>query len=101
MSGENGAGAYHSAEMGYFFDVREPAALAASQRRLAAMMIRYWTNFARNGDPNDPDLPAWEPFADDAFVLGLDDGPDEVAPVDFVEEHHLDFWEEHGDLSSR
>lgn len=93
VSGENGAGAYHSSELAYLFDVREPAALAASQRRLAAMMTRYWATFAREGDPNDPDLPAWEAYDGGDLVLGLDDEPDGIAPVDFVADHKLAFWQ--------
>jgi para-nitrobenzyl esterase len=92
-SGENGAGAYHSAELAYLFDVREPATLAASQRRLAASMTRYWANFARAGDPNDPDLPAWDAYDGGDLVLGLDDGPGGIAPVDFVADHRLEFWQ--------
>lgn len=98
VGGEDGAGAYHSAELGYQFDVREPAPLAASQRRLAAMMNRYWANFARDGDPNGQGLPRWDPFDEGDVVLGLDDGPGEVAPVNFVEEHRLAFWEGRGEI---
>ena len=98
VSGENSAGAYHSSEMAYLFDVRQPAGLAASQRRLAAMMTRYWANFARSGDPADPDLPVWEPYTGGDMVLGLDDGPNGIAPVDFVTGHQIAFWREHGDI---
>lgn len=93
MAGENAAGAYHGSEMAYLFDLREPAPLAASQRRLSAMMTRYWATFARDGDPNDPSLPAWEAYGGGDLVLGLDDGEGEIAPVDFVAEHQLAFWE--------
>lgn len=98
VGGDDGAGAYHSAELGYQFDVREPAPLAASQRRLAAMMNRYWATFARDGDPNGEGLPRWEPFDSGETVLGLDDGPGEVAPVDFAVEHRLAFWEGRGEI---
>lgn len=97
-SGENGSGAYHSAELGYQFEMGEPAPLAASQRRLAAMMNRYWANFARNGDPNDDALPEWGRYDGGEMVLGLDDGPNGIQPVDFVAEHNLGFWEDRGNI---
>lgn len=96
VSGENAAGAYHGSEMAYLFDLREPAPLAASQRRLSAMMMRYWATFARNGDPNDASLPAWDAYDGGDLVLGLDDEPGGVAPVDFVGEHQLTFWADTG-----
>lgn len=96
VPGENAAGAYHGSEMPYLFDLREPASLAASQRYLSAMMMRYWATFAREGDPNDASLPAWEAYDGGDLVLGLDDEENGVAPVDFVAEHQLAFWEGSG-----
>jgi para-nitrobenzyl esterase len=96
VGGEHGAGAYHGAELAYQFDVGEPAPLAASQRRLAAMMNRYWANFARTGNPNGEGLPVWAQYRGEDVVLGLDDEDDGVAPVDFVGDHRLDFWADHG-----
>ena len=29
---------------------------------LAEMISSYWVNFAKTGDPNGKDLPAWAPF---------------------------------------
>jgi FtsX-like permease family len=34
-------------------------------------MVRYWTNFAHDGDPNGPDLPRWQRFRSSADVLAL------------------------------
>jgi para-nitrobenzyl esterase len=38
---------------------------------LSDQMVRYWTNFAKNGDPNGAGLPAWAPFGDDEFLMEL------------------------------
>ncbi|MEV5538647.1 carboxylesterase family protein [Saccharopolyspora shandongensis] len=84
-------GAHHSAEVPYQFDLGEPAPLNDAQRRLAATMNRYWANFARSGDPNEPDLPGWPRFsAAEPRVQSLH--PDEIAGIDFAARHRLEFW---------
>lgn len=86
-------GAFHSAETSYLFRSEEfEAQLDESQLALSDQMIRYWTNFARTGDPNGADLPTWEPFGTEDHVLSLAPGPDGIAPVDFAAEHRLEFW---------
>jgi para-nitrobenzyl esterase len=47
-------GATHGAEMAYIFDHLDlyDAPWTQGDRRLAQIMIAYWTNFARTGDPN-------------------------------------------------
>jgi para-nitrobenzyl esterase len=59
-----GAGATHGDELPYVFDALdlEPGAWRASDRRLAATVADYWTNFARTGDPNAPALPRWPQY---------------------------------------
>ncbi|HUO97273.1 MAG TPA: carboxylesterase family protein [Rhizomicrobium sp.] len=82
-----GWGASHFAELWYVFAHldQEPWAWTADDRRLSDAMARYWVNFAANGDPNGPGLPAWPRFTkDDGRVLMLDD------PITAAPTPHLD-----------
>ena len=52
-------------------------------RRLSALMQRYWINFAATGDPNGSELPAWPLFERaDPLVMELGDN---VGPVPAIE----------------
>jgi para-nitrobenzyl esterase len=64
----------HFVELWYMFGQvqAEPWATPAD-RALSEAMLGYWSNFARTGDPNGPDLPPWPAFRDgagDALRLG-------------------------------
>ena len=60
-AGEPNRRATHTAEIPYMFNNPTPLWTEAD-RRLADTMSSYWVNFARNGDPNGPGLPAWPAF---------------------------------------
>jgi para-nitrobenzyl esterase len=82
-------GAHHGSDLPYLFDV--PWADPAPER-LSAVMVGYWTAFARHGDPNRAELPAWQPFSadSDAAVLGLSGEGIQTTP--FAADHRCAFW---------
>jgi para-nitrobenzyl esterase len=53
-------------------------------------MLRYWTNFARTGDPNGPGLPVWKPFRDGVTTQSLQTG--EITRIDLDKAHQCGFW---------
>ncbi|WP_394840148.1 carboxylesterase family protein [Pendulispora rubella] len=91
------AGAMHTAELPYLFDLTSPSAtLAPAQQSLAATMVGYWTRFARTGNPNGRELPAWTRFRGwnaTPYVQSLNTGTNAIGPVDLGAEHRCDFWE--------
>ena len=74
--GRESAGATHGAEVGYVFG-RLGANYAQLDRDLSSAMEQYWTNFAKNGNPNGGNLATWPKF--DATARGYleftDNGP--------------------------
>lgn len=60
----NSRGANHSAELPYQFGNLKRIDLPYQEvdYALSDVMLSYWTNFIRCGDPNGEDLPIWEAY---------------------------------------
>jgi len=78
-------GAYHSAEIDFVFETLsfEDLPWRAKDKALSDLISSYWTNFAKNGDPNGAGLPPWPAYTREGSypVMHLDAGshaaPDE------------------------
>jgi para-nitrobenzyl esterase len=75
-----GCKAGHGAEVRFVFDHlgQDARAWTAADRAMADRIVRYWTNFAKTGDPNGEGLPEWAAFdgtPKSAMQLG---GEDEI-----------------------
>ena len=65
-------GAHHASEIPYVFNTLKGEygdKVTAEDQQVADVMIRYWTNFAKTGDPNGPGLPAWPRYSTAQDVL--------------------------------
>ncbi|GMV00646.1 MAG: carboxylic ester hydrolase [Burkholderiales bacterium] len=78
-------GASHSDDVAFVFgDLgmrgrwRGEAPPTAADRRMAKIVMGYWVNFARRGDPNGPGLPTWPRYERSTDQL-LELGPDITA----------------------
>lgn len=80
----------HAGELPYVYGnvFREPGTFKESDRELSDMMVKYFTNFAKTGNPNGDGLPLWEDFSvDESRVLGFGD------TVEMMENPYLKVYE--------
>ena len=91
--GPRSAGAYHSGDLAYVFGNTQRVGMdwREDDHKLAALITRYWTNFAKTGNPNGEGLPQWPSYnTQDHSTLMLN--PDAHA-VTGVRRDRLDFWD--------
>ena len=80
MFGNDKPGSFHAAELLYLFGTyktnwrpKDP-----SDELLSNAFVKYWSSFAKTGDPNCEGLPEWEPYTEDKHVH-LEISRDEIA----------------------
>jgi len=87
-----GLAAYHSGEIPYVFDTLDLLngfAWRPEDRQLSERMQRYWTNFARTGDPNGEGLVKWPIYSQTSGWQVMHLGPEPAAQPDTTRERHL------------
>jgi para-nitrobenzyl esterase len=85
-------GASHAAEIKYVFKNLDETRFSPYDIKLSDIMASYWTNFAKNGDPNRDDLPVWPQFTEQEPVhMYLDSNP---APGPVPNLDKLELYEE-------
>jgi para-nitrobenzyl esterase len=80
-------GANHAAEIPYVFgNFSGPGGPPRKEDlSLSELLISYWTNFAKTGDPNSPGLPNWPAFAENQPNTLFFDGESGVRPLPNME----------------
>jgi len=69
-----GTSAFHSDDIEYVFgtlDTRPGETVRPEDRALSEQMMGYWTNFAKNGNPNGAGLPDWPQYGKDDALIHL------------------------------
>lgn len=86
-------GATHTTELPFIFSLTPfPLRLSDSEQMLATTMKSYWTEFAKNGNPNKFGSPNWARFHLPASKVQSLIPPRPEIELDFVTEHNCGFW---------
>ncbi|XP_033898016.1 fatty acyl-CoA hydrolase precursor, medium chain-like isoform X1 [Acipenser ruthenus] len=86
----------HFDEVGFVFgapfwteDIVMLANTTKAERQLSKTMMAYWTNFAKNGDPNGDGLTEWPLYKEDEVYMGLNLN---VKPARKLRDSRVKFW---------
>jgi para-nitrobenzyl esterase len=80
----------HAGELPYVYGNldKNPLAYTRSDEVLSDMMVKYWTNFAKYGDPNGSDVPEWKEYSQsENQVMGLGES------IQMMEDPYLNVYE--------
>ncbi|HEU5020669.1 MAG TPA: carboxylesterase/lipase family protein [Bryobacteraceae bacterium] len=83
-------GAAHATDIEFVFSTLDTRKLAwrPSDRKVSDILVSYWTNFAKHGNPNGPGLTPWPPYDEKSRELMVLDEHPKVA-----KETHRDRYE--------
>lgn len=86
----------HGGEMSFVFDTTDVAYSATGggpeARSLAAKMSNAWIAFARSGNPNNKEIPRWEPYTDESRATMIFNNTCQV--VNDPESGARSFWQQ-------
>ncbi|AXC15887.1 putative carboxylesterase [Acidisarcina polymorpha] len=87
-----GIAAYHSSEIPYVFgalDLLQGYNWRPEDYKMSEIMRKYWTNFAKTGDPNGDTLPKWPNYKADSGWEVMHLSPDPAAEPDRNRDRYL------------
>jgi para-nitrobenzyl esterase len=86
-------GASHSLELRYLFDVGGAPPLNPAQRELSDQMVAYWSQFVRDGKPEESGLPDWPKMSSDGVAQWMSLQTAQLTIADnFGVRHNCAFW---------
>jgi para-nitrobenzyl esterase len=85
-------GAYHASEIQYLFNEPTTPLLSSDQQLLSAAMVRYWTQFATDGNPNSAATPAWPLYDTTTQQFQSLVPPAPATATGFATEHNCILW---------